>query len=192
MLKPEEIKELQLKIAEHNDDHAFGQLYISYFQNLQKFANSIIKNRELSEEIVSDVFIKIWQNRAKLAEIENLKLYLYISTKNTSLNYLSRHFRKTTVSLNEMALNIPSVTYNPEKLMITDEAVKKIEFAIQNLPLRCRLIFKLAKEDGLKYKEISSLLNVSVNTIDSQMAIALKKISGAINFDFKKNPNHLT
>ena len=192
MLKSEEIRELQLKIAEQNDDHAFGQLYISCFHNLQKFANSIIKNRELSEEIVSDVFIKIWQNRAKLAEIENLKLYLYISAKNTSLNYLSRHFRKTTVSLDEMALNIPSVSYNPENLMITGEAVKKIEFAIQSLPLRCRLIFKLAKEDGLKYKEIANLLNISVNTIDNQMAIALKKISGAINFEFKKSPNHLT
>lgn len=192
MLKPEEIRELQLKIAQNNDDHAFGQLYISCFHNLQKFANSIIKNRELSEEIVSDVFIKIWQKRATLAEIENLKLYLYISTKNTALNYLSRHFRKTTVSLDEMALNISSVSYNPEKLMITDEAVKKIEFAIQNLPLRCRLIFKLAKEDGLKYKDISKLLNISVNTIDNQMAIALKKISGAINFDFKKTPNNFT
>lgn len=192
MLKPEEIRELQLKIAQNNDDHAFGQLYISCFHNLQKFANSIIKNRELSEEIVSDVFIKIWQNRATLSEIENLKLYLYISTKNTALNYLSRHFRKTTVSLDEMALNIPSVSYNPEKLMITDEAVKKIEFAIQNLPLRCRLIFKLAKEDGLKYKDISKLLNISINTIDNQMAIALKKISGAINFDFKKTPNNFT
>ena len=192
MLKPEEIRELQLKIAENNDDHAFGQLYISLFHNLQKFAKSIIKNKELSEEIVSDVFIKVWQNRAKLNEIENLRLYLYISARNTALNYLSRHFRKTIVSLDEMALNIPAVNYNPEKLMITDEAVKKIEFAIQSLPLRCRLIFKLAKEDGLKYNDIAKLLDISVNTIDNQMAIALKKISGAINFDFKKNPNHFT
>lgn len=190
MIKPDEIKELQQKIAENNDDHAFGQLYIGYFYNLQKFANSIIKNRELAEEIVSDVFIKIWQNRANLIKVENLKLYLYISTKNTALNYLSRHFRKKIISLDEMSLNIPAVSYNPENLMITNEAVKKIEFAIQNLPLRCRLIFKLAKEDGLKYNDIAKLLNISVNTIDNQMAIALKKISSAINFDFKKFPNH--
>lgn len=190
MLKPAEIKELQLKIAENNDDHAFGQLYIAYFYNLQKFANSIIKNRELAEEIVSDVFIKIWQSRANLIKVENLKLYLYISTKNTALNYLSRHFRKKIISLDEMSLNIPAVSYNPENLMITNEAVKKIEFAIQNLPLRCRLIFKLAKEDGLKYNDIAKLLNISVNTIDNQMAIALKKISSSINFDFKKFPNH--
>ncbi len=188
MLKPDEIKQLQLKIAENNDSHAFGQLYISQFPNLQKFANSIIKNRELAEEIVSDVFIKIWQNRSNLVKIDNFKLYLYISTKNIALNYLSRHFRKKTISLDEMSLNIPAVSYNPENLMITNEAVKKIEFAIQNLPLRCRLIFKLAKEDGLKYNDMANLLNISVSTIDNQMAIALKKISRSINFEFKKTP----
>lgn len=192
MIKPEEIKELQFKIAENNDDHAFGQLYMALINNLQKFAYSIIKNKELAEEIVSDVFIKIWQNRAQLVKIENLKLYLYISTKNTALNYLSRHFRKEVISLDEMSLNIVAVSYNPENLMITREAVNKIEFAIQNLPLRCRLIFKLAKEDGLKYNDIAKLLNISVNTIDNQMAIALKKISSSINFDFKNNPDYFS
>jgi RNA polymerase sigma-70 factor (family 1) len=192
MLNPVEIRELQLKIATNNDDHAFGQLYMCFIHNLQQFANSIIKDHELAEEIVSDVFLKIWQNRSNLRKIENFRLYLYISTKNTALNYLSRHFRKEIVSLDEMSLNIPSVTYNPENLLITSEAVKKIEFAIQNLPLRCRLIFKLAKEDGLKYNDIAKLLNISVKTIDNQMAIALKKISSAINFEFKGNPNHLS
>ena len=192
MLNQDEIRELQLKIAENNDDHAFSQLYMAYIHNLQQFANSIIKNNELAEEIVSDVFLKIWQNRVNLAAIENFKLYLYISTKNTALNYLSRHFRKEIVSLDEMSLNIPAVSYNPENLLITSEAVKKIEFAIQNLPLRCKLIFKLAKEDGLKYNDIARLLNISVKTIDNQMAIALKKISSAISFEFKKNPDQLS
>lgn len=192
MLKPEDIKELQFKIAKNSDDHAFGQLYMSFIDNLQKFAYSIIKNRELAEEIVSDVFIKIWQNRTQLTKIDNLKLYIYISTKNTALNYLSRHFRKEIISLDEMSSNIPAISYNPENLMITTEAVKKIEFAVQNLPLRCRLIFKLAKEDGLKYNDIAKLLNISVNTIDNQMAIALKKISSSINFEFKKNPSHFS
>lgn len=186
MLNSNEIKDLQTRIAQQSDDHAFGQLYMAFYHNLQEFAFSIIKNRELSEEIVSDVFIKIWQGRENLARVDNLKLYMYAGIKNTSLNYLKRHFRRDTVSLDEMALNLPAATYTPEHLMITNEAVKKIEFAIQNLPLRCRLIFKLAKEDGLKYNEIASLLKISVNTIDNQMAIALKKISKAINFTLEK------
>ncbi len=186
MLSADEIRSLQVKIAENNDEQAFGRLYMAYLHNLLQFANSIIKNDELAEEIVSDVFVRIWQNRKNIGSIENFKLYLYISIKNTSLNYLSRHFRKEIVSLDELSMNIPLVAYNPEQLLITSEAVKRIEQEIGKLPARCRLIFKLVKEDGLKYNDIAKLLNISVKTIDNQMAIAVKKISGAINFELKK------
>src|ERR1700712_5308505 len=99
MLSAAEIKDLQLKLAENNDQHAFGQIYMAYMHHLLQFAHSIIKDHELAEEIISDVFIKIWQNRKNIAKIDNFKLYLYVSTKNTALNYLSRHFRKQIVSL---------------------------------------------------------------------------------------------
>lgn len=186
MISSNEIKELQYKISADSDQHAYAQLYLAYMPYLLRFARSIIKNNELAEEVVSDVFIKVWQNRAELGKIDNLKLYLYVSTKNTALNYLSRHFRKDVISLEEMSLNISMGTYNPEQLLITSEAVKKINLEIQKLPPRCRLIFKLVKEDRLRYNEIARLLNISVKTIDNQMAIALKKISSAINFDLKK------
>ena len=190
MMSSHEVKELQDKISLHNDEHAFGQMYLAHMPYLLQFANSIIKNHVLAEEIVSDVFIKIWQNRASIAKIDNLRLYLYVSTKNTALNYLSRHYRKEVISLDEMSLNISTSPYNPEQLFITSEAVKKIDCEIQKLPPRCRLIFKLVKEDRLKYNDIAELLNISVKTIDSQMAIALKKISSAIKFNLKKEPKH--
>lgn len=186
MITPAEVKELQLKISRDADQHAFSQLYIAFMPYLLRFANSIIKDNELAEEIVSDVFIKVWQNRANIGEIDNFKLYLYVSIKNTSLNYLSRHFRKEIISLEEMSLNISIGPYNPEQLLITSEAVKKIDMEIQKLPPRCKLIFKLVKEDRLKYNDVARLLNISVKTIDNQMAIALKKISTAINFNLKK------
>lgn len=186
MISSQEVHDLQEKISQNSDEQAYAQLYIAYMPYLLKFANSIIKNKELSEEVVSDVFIKIWQNRADIGKIENLKLYLYVSTKNTAINYLSRHFRKDIISIEEMSLNISLSPYNPEQLLITSEAVKKINVEIQKLPPKCRLIFKLVKEDRLRYNEIAGLLNISVKTIDNQMAIALKKISSAINFDLKK------
>jgi RNA polymerase sigma-70 factor (ECF subfamily) len=186
MISAQEVQDLQARISQNSDEHAYAQLYIAYMPYLLKFANSIIKNKELSEEVVSDVFIKIWQNRVDIGKIENLKLYMYVSTKNTAINYLSRHFRKDIVSIEEMSLNISLSPYNPEQLLITSEAVKKINIEIQKLPPKCRLIFKLVKEDRLRYNEIARLLNISVKTIDNQMAIALKKISTSINFDLKK------
>lgn len=186
MISLDEIKVLQEKVCQHNDEHAFAQLYMASMPNLLKFANTILKNNELSEEVISDVFLRVWQNRAELARVANFKLYLYVSTKNRSLNYLSRHFRKDVISLEEMSSNIAVSPYNPEQLLITSEAVKKINLEISKLPPRCKLIFKLVKEDRLRYNDIAELLNISVKTIDNQMAVALKKISSAINFDLKR------
>ena len=187
MMNVDVLKTLQIKISQQGDEQAFGQLYAICMPYLFRFSKTILKNQELAEEVVSDIFIKIWQNRVEIGKIENFKLYLYISTKNTALNYLSRHFRKEVISLEEMAVNTNISPYNPEQLLITSEAVKKINYEIDKLPPRCKLIFKLVKEDRLRYNEIADLLNISVKTIDSQMAIALKKISSAINFDLKKN-----
>lgn len=185
MLAFEEIKYLQKKITVDGDEQSFGQLYMALMPNLLQFSQSIIKNKELAEEIVSDVFIKIWQNREHLCGIENFKLYLYVSTKNTALNYLSRHFRKEVLSLDDTSITLASVSYNPEQILITSELVNRINAVITMLPVRCKLIFKLAKEDGLKYSEIAQLLNISIKTIDNQMAIAVKKIGKAISFDLK-------
>lgn len=185
MLAFEEIKYLQKKITVDGDEQSFGQLYMALMPNLLQFSQSIIKNKELAEEIVSDVFIKIWQNREHLSGIENFKLYLYVSTKNTALNYLSRHFRKEVLSLDDTSITLASVSYNPEQILITSELVNRINAVITMLPVRCKLIFKLAKEDGLKYSEIAQLLNISIKTIDNQMAIAVKKIGKAISFDLK-------
>lgn len=190
MLVFEEIKYLQKRIAVESDEQALGQLYMAFMPNLLQFAQSIIKNKELAEEIVSDVFIKIWQNREHLKGVENFKLYLYISTKNTALNYLSRHFRKDVLSLDDINITLASVNYNPEQILITSELINRINATITMLPARCRLIFKLAKEDGLRYNEIAQLLNISVKTIDSQMAIAVKKIGKAISFNLKKEPKN--
>jgi len=186
MLTIDEILQLQQKVCSENDVNAYGQLYTSFMPKLIQFAKSIIKNKELAEEIVSDVFVKVWEKRAQLCGIENLRLYLYISTKNTALNYLSRHYRKNLVSLDDINIEVSTIQYSPEQILINSEMINRINSAIALLPPRCRLVFKLAKEDGLKYNEIAKLLNISIKTIDNQMSIAIKKIATSINYNLKK------
>ncbi|HXB09434.1 MAG TPA: sigma-70 family RNA polymerase sigma factor, partial [Puia sp.] len=72
----------------------------------------------------------------------------------------------------------------PEQILINSETHRKIQIAVEALPPRCKMIFKLVREDGLKYREIAGILNISVNTIDAQMAIAVKKITTAIESEF--------
>lgn len=183
MLTSQEVKDLQHRIGEQHDELAFGQLYTAYLPYLITFAKSIIRNKELAEEIVSDVFVRIWQRRDRVAQIENFRLYLYISTRNTALNYLARHYRRNMVSLDEMATELLPGTYDPEQHLVSRELTRKINTAIEQLPPRCRLIFKLVKEDRLRYAEIAELLHISIKTIDNQMAIALKKMAQAMRVD---------
>jgi len=176
---------LQRQIAAE-DAQAYKELFISYHSRLLKFAYSFTHSKESAEEIVSDVFLKIWLRRRSILEIENLHLYLYVSTKNLSINRLLKQKREKTFSLDEVKVEFESIYFNPEQLYITAEIFQRIQFAIKQLPPKCQLIFKLVKEDGLKYKQVAELLHLSVKTIESQMAIAVRKISLCLQFDMAR------
>lgn len=184
MLASPHIQVLQQRIALYNDQLAYKELYALFFKSLQQFAISFVRSPEVAEEIVSDVFIKVWKKRAGLSRISNLKLYLFISTRNGSLNYL-RTQKKSILHPEQYLVQLQSIYFNPEKLMLTAEMMNRVQKAINDLPPRCQLIFKLIKEDGLKYREVADLLHLSLKTIENQMAIAIRKIGLAIHFDIR-------
>ena len=186
MPSPFDIKELQRRLAVYDDEAAYKELFIAFYKPLHQFASSFVKAKELAEEIVSDVFIKIWENRSELESINNLKVYLYVSIKNTSLKYLLKQHRQVAISIDELDVELESFQRTPEELMLTTEMMNKIQQTINALPPRCKIIFKLIKEDGLRYKEVAEILNISVKTIDSQLAIALRKINKAVSFDLDR------
>jgi len=183
--KPENIRLLQQAIACFDDTQAYKQLFQLFYPSLVSFAISVIRSKELSEEIVSDVFIKIWERRHQLDKVENLSYYLFTAVKNKCLNQLTH--QKTKIGLEILEVNdgvfeFKSLYHDPEQKMISAETINEIQKAIQELPPRCRLIFKLIKEEGLRYKEVAELMQLSVKTIENQMALAFKKIGSAINF----------
>lgn len=177
-----EIYALQVKVAEENCDRSFEQLYYSFYPFLHAFAFRIIKSGFIAEEIVSDVFLQIWKNRATLKEINNLRVFLYVSVKNTSLNYLYKARKEKVSWFDEFAQEnlkqeFPESPYN---LLETKELYIRLNNAVSHLPSRCKVIYRLIKEDGLKYTEAARVLNLSVKTIENQMGIALKKIARAM------------
>lgn len=186
MHKLANIKELQRRIALYDDETAYRELFCHFYKPLLRFALTFTRSPEMSEEIVSDVFISIWQRRQQLEDIENLKVYLYISTKNASLKSLLKQQKQVAIALDDLHVELESQYNNPEQLMMTAEMVARVEQAISDLPPRCKLVFKLIKEDGLRYREVAEILGISVKTIDSQLAIALQKIGKAINLNLKK------
>lgn len=183
------LRKLIHSIAYNDDAAAYKELFLLYHKRLLSFSITITHSKESAEEVVSDVFIKIWTNRSTLPAIENFHLYIYIATKNLSINRILKEKKLQSFSLDETAVDTKNIYSNPEQLMITAEMQKRIRSAIQTLPPKCQLIFKLIREDGLKYKEVAELLNLSLKTIENQMTIALKKISESIRFDFARTMN---
>ncbi len=174
------LQEMVARIALNDDADAYKKLFLYYYPKLLSFSTSITHCKESSEEAVSDVFVNVWSLRKTLLRITNFHLYLYISTKNTSINYLERQRRTQAFSLDDVKTEFASLAYNPEQLLITAEMFRRICAAVQALPPRCRLIFKLVKEDNLRYKEVAELLHLSVKTVESQMAIAVRKLGNAV------------
>src|SRR5262245_30703994 len=186
MNKSEDLIILGHRIA--NDDQlAYRQLFILFYNYVSRFVMGFTKNKELTEEIVSDVFINIWRRKKNLEEIKNLKLYLYISAKNITFNYLKKLHRENLTSLDAVEIEPEDPFADPGAAMITREMNLKLKAAINALPPRCKLIFTLVKEDGLTYKQTAQLLSISESTVDNQMAIAIKKISAAIQYTFRHN-----
>lgn len=180
------IQELQRRIALYDDEAAYKELFMEMHASLINFSRSFVQQKEVAEEIVSDILMTVWEKRKDLERIENLRVYLYISARNHSLKYLVKQKKINSVQLEDLDVMLATSNLNPESLLISKEMVQRVRAAIEQLPPKCKMVFQLSKEDGLKYKEIASILNISVKTIDNQLAIALQKISKALKLTLKK------
>lgn len=163
---------------------ALTELYRLFSRRLLHFARVITRSPELAEEIVEDVFVKLWTNRHRINEVENLTVYLYVATKNQALNAVSQKAKALIQApFDNLDIETSHMVADPYTELVTAEIMKKMQQAVDSLPPRCKIIFKLVREDGLKHREVAEILNISINTVDVQMAIAIKKICTALNID---------
>lgn len=176
----EEDKNIQLllrKIAEGDND-AFRTFYDEYYSQVFRFSSYFVKSTEVIEEIVSDVFCTIWLHRKKILKIDNFKGYLYTITKNKALHYIRQDHKilLTDLDLDSISNEALSHNENPEYIAIDNEFSSAFKNAIGELPEKCRVIFLMAREERLKYKEIAEILSISEKTVNAQMVLAVKKL----------------
>lgn len=174
------IKELQYQVSRYEDPAAYKALFFLLFPSLQNFSYSIIKSRVAAEEIASDILLEVWLRREKLMEIDNLRLYLFVSTKNASVARLKQENKHSQFQIESLDVEFVSDYIGPHESTELHELEQVIANTVKQLPPSCQLIYKLAKEDRLRYKDIAQLLDLSVKTIDNQLAIALKRIAEAL------------
>ena len=167
---------------ESGDIKAFEMLYNEQYIPLCHFSQRFVFDLDTAREIVQDVFVHIWEKRTSLPVEISLKPYLYTSVRNKSIDYLKHlnvenKFEKRRIrEIQDPANNSFNTNDHPLDGLITKELENSIKDAIENLPEKCKEIFKLSRFKGLKYREIAEELNISVKTVETQMSRAIESL----------------
>ncbi len=174
MLPNDKIKGLLEEISLNACERSYRELFLSLHPQLTSFAETILHSTQDAEEVVSDFFVNLWTKKEQFNAIDNPRLYIYVSIKNLSLNKLNSRKASLPAEI-EWNTRMNSVFFNPEELLMSQEVVNKLMDAINELPPKCKTIFKLVKENGLRYQEVATLMEISIKTVEAQMAIALRR-----------------
>jgi RNA polymerase sigma-19 factor, ECF subfamily len=173
-LKPD-LTELWRKICLDDDAQAFERLYYALFNKLIKFSVYYVHQREVAEEIVSEVFVKCWNNRRSLSHVDYPESYLFIAVKNQSLKYRKKYSNIHFVELEDNDFHLVDLS-DPSKKLERKELHHRLDLAIEMLPMQARIVFRLIKENGLKYKEVAEILSISPRTVQTQLFRAIDKL----------------
>jgi RNA polymerase sigma-70 factor (ECF subfamily) len=151
---------------------AFDLLFQHYYSNLCHYAASILHDHDASEDIVQNLFAELWINHNRILIKSSLYSYLLRSTHNACLDYL-KHLK---VREEFQAKAQADLSESFDDNFISAEILHKMDKSIEQLPEQCKRIFKLSRFEDLKYREIANLLNISENTVDTQIRRALNKL----------------
>jgi len=172
------------QMAINNSEKAYKELFKLLFKPLSEFAYCFLKSYEQAEELASDVMFILWDRRVDLLIVENIQAYAFIIVKNRALSSLKKIHKNETISLDDISIEVFLNYETPEEILISEELRLILESAINSLPPKGKMVFKLIKEDGFSYKEVGDILNISTKTVDAHLVTALKKITTILNKEF--------
>jgi RNA polymerase sigma-70 factor (family 1) len=182
------ILQLQSQIATNNQK-AFEDLYRLFFARLFNFAMLYVHHKEIAEEIVNDVMVKIWNKRQDINNIQNLETYLFVAVRNHCLNHLAQYSNYHVVMEPESKQAEVINLNNPERELEWKEIYHRLNKAVNELPDQCRTVFKLIKEEGFRYKQVAEILNISPRTVETQLFRAIKKLDKVLEIYIEGNRN---
>jgi RNA polymerase sigma-70 factor (ECF subfamily) len=170
------IKEEELMTCLSNDDRkAFEYIFRTYYQDLCRFGTTYVKDVDVAEELVQQIFINIWERRYELTISTSMKSYLFTAVRNKSFNYIKLQLPKEYKKVDVDNVGFMDASNMEEDIVFEDLKVY-VANAIDTLPEKCKAIFNLSRNSGLTYKEIAEELDISVKTVENQIGIALKKL----------------
>jgi len=166
-------QEIVQNLAQDNQE-VYEYIFRLYYTPLCRFALKFVREKEITEEIVQEVFIYIWEKRLTIRITQSLKAYLYTAVRNRSINYIKAQMH--TMEVDNLADDQVPFYVESERDLDYQELKQSLAQAMDKLPRKCRMIFDLSRNEGLTYKEIAEALDISKKTVEAQMSIALKKL----------------
>jgi RNA polymerase sigma-70 factor (ECF subfamily) len=156
---------------QQQDKAAFEHVFREFYAPLVGFATKYTNDQSAAEEVVQDVFYRMWNKANSLDIHTSVKAYLYGAVRNSCLNYIKHQKTKQEHVEHTKYTSSDASEIQPMEL---DELQEEINAAIQKLPEKCREVFLLSRMENKKYKEIAETLNISIKTVENQMGKALK------------------
>jgi RNA polymerase sigma-70 factor (ECF subfamily) len=158
----------------NGDKGQFESLFRSSYVSLVRYAKTLIKDHDTAEEIVQDLFFRLWQDKEKINIKSSLNGYLFRSVHNRCLHHIE-HNRVVDRHAEEMSYSQTESQESPSDILSYKELQDKIARILERLPEKCGKIFTMSRFEGLKYTEIAEKLSVSVKTVEANMGRALKE-----------------
>ena len=173
---PKEIASMEFQEKEiidriHDGDiDAFEILFKQYQKRLFQFIWHIVRSPEAADDILQNVFLKIWQGRKTWRLEASLSSYLFRSARNAAFNYLRDNKSNHLLPLDDSQPD----TSDPEQVYTESEVNDRVKLCIDSLPPKCKSVFLMSRYEDLKYKQISDILEISIKTVENQMGRALR------------------
>lgn len=163
------------------DEDSYKQLFYHFYPVLLSFCTAILNNKEDAEEVVSEVMLKVWTMGQDLTRVDNLTVYLFTAARNKAYDALRKKKRAlATISISDTIQEAIIDKNSPEHVYTRGELEEFIGKTVRALPTQSQLVFRLVKEQGLAYKQVTQVLGISLNTAETHMRLALKKIRTAL------------
>nr|WP_303924224.1 RNA polymerase sigma-70 factor [Bacteroides intestinalis] len=171
----QEVRRYLRKMSEQDSQSAFREFYDMTYDRLFRIAYYYTHHEEWSQEIVLDVFMKLWEHRKQLLDVTNIEDYCFILVKNASLNYIEKEERRPTLSA-EVLQEPADQDVSPEDTLISEELFARYVKALDRLPERCREVFILIREEKQTYAQVAEKLDISIKTVDAQLQKATNRL----------------
>lgn len=175
-------KELLQRLIK-GDEEGFVGLYDLHSRSIRAFITRYVNSKPLAEDLTQEVFIKIWENRAGLADVKSFKAYLFITARNHTLNSMKVIFRSE-VAIGEVVDSFVHLRNETEEQLMEKEYALFLDKVLDSLPERTREIFRLCRNQEKTYDEVAKSLNISRNAVKNHMVQSMKVLRSAVKKEY--------